>query len=277
MPLALKPQDIQKLQNLKDGVHKDLKGFENFEAQSKYIGKFLEKVKQEFKVFAGSKVIDIRAKFPVVVKHMIMCRDYMQVSADTAAMERLVPLVKALQKIESEFSSGKITGATELREKLNGIYTRLSKVTQDESAVDALNDNKKAFSALKHIPMAKSNGLVYAMSAPLMLTGYTNKSDREKLVRYLKIKNLAGYNIIESAKFIVLDLTKAEKLNAEPEAIISKHLQAINKNLGSPVIAIHDVTLELHNKYVAWVVPEKTAKYITGFLDNLEDYEIFIN
>lgn len=268
---SIKPDQLRQLENVRDGLHKDLKKFKDHNEMFEYVGKYLETFRTKYAVFAHSKLADIKANFGKLVKMAVITRDYMILCDDTIAAQKMTSVVNALQKTLDGFNAGKYKKVSEIREALVKIDTRVLNVKLDESIVDRLDENKDTFSKLKPVTIPSSKHAISTLEAPLMFTGYTGKSDMQKLRDGLKMKNAAGYNYIEAAKFLVVKTT-----GANPEEFVNKHLVAVNKNLKHPVVALHDISKELKGKYVVWCIPQIMAKYITGFMDNVDDYEIFV-
>ena len=57
---------------------------------------------------------------------------------------------------------------------------------------------------------------------------------------------------------------------------INAILSVLNKRLSGNIIPIHDISMETNKYYIVWLVPENLAKYVSDFMDIINDYEIFI-
>ena len=238
----------------------------------------IEDFKTTYRVFAKSKLANIKAKFKAIVILSSNLRDHAKLLDDVTLITNLDVIGNQLIKIEDKLKEGKYTKVSDLKKALKLLYmTKIKKVTIDEAPMAYLDEDKEGFSKLKNVSIPSKGKVIFAMNAPLMFSGMlNNKNVKNKLTTGLKLKTLAGYSLFDNAKFVVLDESKM-KQGMEREETVNKFFEKVNRGINNPVIPIHDISTEIKGKYVVWVVPQMYAKYISIFIESMDDSQIFVS
>jgi len=151
------------------------------------------------------------------------------------------------------------------------------KIKLNEDRLEYLKEGTNVFKAFKKKSIPKTTDPAFILKAPLLfsLSSPMNLELKVKLVKPLKIEEVIRYSFIRKATFLVGEKSKLSKKFDIYEQI-NAILSVLNKRLSGNIIPIHDISMETNKYYIVWLVPENLAKYVSDFMDIINDYEIFI-